>query len=110
MLAMGPMMPMGKLEPGLAAPTQHDMTDRAMADETSSAHSEHRPSRPDSNHSHEAHCPFCFTTGFALEGESFLLPAPLEGVRLEQKLARVQARVAQTSTHQARGPPTLPNV
>ena len=106
--AVMPTMPMDR-EPGLSASMQHDMAHMAMGDETSSAHSEH-PSRPESTHSHEAHCPFCFTTGFALEGQSFLLPAVLEGVRLETEIVRVHARVAQTSTHQARGPPTLPNL
>ncbi len=86
------------------------MADMPMAHESEPAHSEHSHSSSQTPHSHDAHCPFCFSSAFALEGQAFLLPAPLESVRLQQKAARVQASAAWSATHQARGPPSLPVV
>ncbi|WP_043816752.1 DUF2946 family protein [Deinococcus maricopensis] len=65
------------------------------------------PNAPPSGHDHGAHCPFCFTHAFGVEGLAFAwVPAP--GVRAAHgRPSRVRVFVGAWAHADARAPPAL---
>ena len=91
----------------LSLPALAGMDMSGMEEGGMPGHSHHVPPSPASQHGHAAHCPFCFSTSFALEAQAFVLALNLVAPITFADAAYLAPHLLAARHAKARAPPVF---